>query len=66
MARKREIPEYGTITKRGVQYYRTRMQDAEGKWISLYAQTREELYDKALEMKRKIEETFRKKNPTVE
>ena len=67
MARKREIPEYGTITKRGVQYYRTRMKDAEGKWVSLYAQTREELYDKALEMRRKIEdETFRKKNPTVE
>ena len=25
----------------GVQYYRTRMQDADGKWISLYAQTPE-------------------------
>ena len=37
MARKKVVPEYGTIMKRGVQYYRTRMQDADGKWISLYA-----------------------------
>lgn len=33
MARKKVVPEYGTIMKRGVQYYRTRMQDADGKWI---------------------------------
>ena len=31
MARKKVVPEYGTIMKRGVQYYRTRMQDADGK-----------------------------------
>ena len=48
MARKKVVPEYGTIMKRGVQYYRTRMQDADGKWISLYAQTPEELYDKSV------------------
>ena len=66
MARKKVVPEYGTIMKRGVQYYRTRMQDADGKWISLYAQTPEELYDKSFEMKRSIEdEIFRKNNPTV-
>lgn len=66
MARKKVVPEYGTIMKRGVQYYRTRMQDADGKWISLYAQTPEELYDKSIEMKRSIEnEIFRKNNPTV-
>ena len=60
MARKKVVPEYGTIMKRGVQYYRTRMQDADGKWISLYAQTPEELYDKSIEMKRSIEdEIFR-------
>ena len=67
MARKKVVPEYGTIMKRGVQYYRTRMQDADGKWISLYAQTPEELYDKSVEMKRSIEdEIFRKNNPTVD
>ena len=66
MARKKVVPEYGTIMKRGIQYYRTRMQDADGKWISLYAQTPEELYDKSIEMKRSIEnEIFRKNNPTV-
>ena len=30
MTRKKVVPEYGTIMKRGVQYYRTRMQDADG------------------------------------
>ena len=66
MARKKVVPEYGTIMKRGVQYYTTRMQDADGKWISLYAHTPEELYDKSIEMKRSIEnEIFRKNNPTV-
>lgn len=55
MARKKVVPEYGTIMKRGVQYYRTRMQDADGKWISLYAQTPEELYDKSVEMNHREE-----------
>ena len=62
MARKKVVPEYGTIMKRGVQYYRTRMQDADGKWISLYAQTPEELYDKSIEMKRSIEDEIFRKN----
>ena len=69
MAKKKvkEIPEYGTITKRGVEYFRTRLRDADGKWISLYARTREELYDKVEETKRRIDnERFRRENPTVE
>ena len=65
MARKKVVPEYGTIMKRGVQYYRTRMQDADGKWISLYAQTPEELYDKSIEMKRSIENEIFRKNAKV-
>lgn len=63
----KELPEYGTITKRGVEYFRTRLKDADGKWILLYVRTREELYDKVKETRRRIDnERFRRNNPTVE
>lgn len=43
------------------------MKDADGKWVSLYARTREELYDKEEETRRRIEdERFHRENPTVE
>ena len=45
MAKKKtQIPKYGTITLKGIQYYRTRITDADGKELSLYAATCEELY----------------------
>lgn len=51
---------------RGELVYRTRIEDADGKRVSLYAKTREELYDKVQEAKRQIEDaTFRKNTPTV-
>ena len=67
MAKKKEcIPEYGTTTKNGVMYYRTRITDADGKRVDLYATTREELYRKEKEARQVIEDLiFRKKNPTV-
>ena len=40
------IPEYGTGMKKGVLYYRTRIKDANGKLIALYAKTPEELYNR--------------------
>ncbi len=44
MAKKQEnVPRYGTATRRGVQYYRTRILDADGKQVSLYGTTCEEL-----------------------
>ena len=46
--RKRAIPQYGTVTLNGLDYYRTRVQDADGKVVALYARTPEELYDKEL------------------
>ena len=50
MAKKKtQIPKYGTITLKGIQYYRTRITDADGKELSLYAATCEELYEKQLE-----------------
>lgn len=64
--RKKIIPEYGTVTMHGVKCYRTRIQDADGKRVALYASTPEELYEKVEEAKRQIKEaTFRRDNPTV-
>lgn len=68
MARKKVvIPEYGTAIRKGIEYYRTRITDADGKRVSLYARTREELYYKVQEAERLIEEaSFRMKTPTVD
>ena len=39
MAKKKtQIPKYGTITLKGIQYYRTRITDADGKELSLMPQ----------------------------
>ena len=67
MARKKKlIPDYGTTTIKGVEYYRTRIVDADGKRVSLYALTREELYDKVQEAQVLIKEAkFHRDNPTV-
>ncbi len=67
MAKKKEcVPEYGTTLKNGVMYYRTRITDADGKRVDLYATTREELYRKEKDARQVIEDLiFRKKNPTV-
>ena len=60
------IPDYGTVTINGVKYYRTRIQNAEGKMVPLYARSPEELYDKELEAYEKIDNaTFNRKSPTV-
>ena len=40
------ISTYGTVMKRGVLYYRTRIKDANGKLVAIYAKTPEELYNK--------------------
>ena len=48
--RKPILPDYGTVQIKGKTYYRTRVSDGEGNRISLYAVSREELYDKVIEM----------------
>ncbi len=64
--RKVVIPEYGAVMKRGVLYYRTRIRDANGKLIALYARTPEELYDREIEALEQIDNaTFHRKSPTV-
>ena len=64
--RKMIIPEYGTVIKKGVLYYRTRIKDADGKLVALYARTPEELYNKETNALEQIENaTFHRKTPTV-
>lgn len=66
MAKKR-IPEYGTVTNKGHIYYRTVVEDENGKKVAIYAKTQEELYVKELDILNRIESaTFRRKSPTVE
>lgn len=64
--KKRTLPQYGTVMRKGLLYYRTRILDADGKQVSLYATTREELYEKELDARRQVEELiFRREHPTV-
>lgn len=64
--KKKQIPKYGTVTLNGIEYFRTRIEDADGKRVALYAKTAEELYEKVGEAKRQIEEaSFRRATPTV-
>jgi integrase len=68
LARKKkpEIPEYGTVIIKGAEYYRTRIYDTDGKRVTLYGKTREELYEKVQDVKRQIEEMkYRRATPTV-
>lgn len=67
MAKKKpKIPEYGTVILSGVEYYRTRVKDADGKTVALYALTKEELYQKEMDIRRQIADTiFHRENPTV-
>ena len=64
--RKRLIPDYSMVTLNGVEYYRTRIEDADGKRVALYARTPEELYDKETEALEQIGHArFHRKSPTV-
>lgn len=64
--RKKLTPNYGTVMLNGVEYYRTRIEDADGKRVALYGKSAEELHEKVTEAKRLIEEAkFRRLSPTV-
>ena len=43
MAKKKTIPQYTSVERKGIQYYRTRILDADGKQVSLYATTCQEI-----------------------
>ena len=58
MARPKKIlPTYGTTVIKGITYYRTRITDADGKRVSLFARTPEELTAKKEEAERQIADT---------
>ena len=64
--RKPFLPDYGTVQIKGKTYFRTRLSDDDGNRISLYADSREELYKKVVEVEKQIEnKTFRRSTPTV-
>ena len=66
MAKKKTIPQYTSVERKGIQYYRTRILDADGKQVSLYATTCEELYEKQLAARRQVQEIlFHRQHPTV-
>ena len=64
--RKRAIPEYNTVVLNGYEYFRTRIEDRNGRRIALYAKTPEELYEKKLAVLEQIDNaTYHRKSPTV-
>lgn len=66
MAKKKTIPQYTSVERKGIQHYRTRILDADGKQVSLYATTCEELYEKQLAARRQVQEIlFHRQHPTV-
>ena len=67
MATKKRIPRYGAVEINGIRYYKTYVEDLDGKRIILYGKTREELYDKEMDALEQIDNaSFRCKSPTVE
>ena len=48
MTTKKRIPKYGMVEINGSQYYKTYVEDADGKRVILYGKTREELYEKEI------------------
>ncbi len=63
---KKVIPEYSTVNRKGITYYRTRVTDEYGKKHDLYGKTKEELYEKERKALREIKEGKRiKEFPTV-
>ena len=67
MAEKRKrIPRYSKVQVNGYEYYKTDVEDADGKRIILYGKTREEVYKKEMAALEQIDNaTFRRKSPTV-
>ena len=68
MAKKKQnIPAYGTAEINGVTYFRTRITDADGKRVPIYASTCEELHKKEQDARQQVQDIlFRRQNPTVE
>lgn len=64
--KKKKSKQFGTVIRNGNEYYRTRIKDQDGKRITLYAKTVEELCEKVEDAKEQIEnKTFCRTTPTV-
>ena len=66
MSKRATIPQYKAVVINGAEYFRTRIEDADGKRVALYAKTRKELDEKVREARRCISENIYRQNmPTV-
>lgn len=64
--RRKQTKQFGTVIRSGIEYYRTRIKDQDGKRITLYAKTVDELCERIEETKEQIEnKTFCRTTPTV-
>lgn len=64
--KRKRIPRYSRVQVNGYEYYKTDIEDAEGKRVILYGKTREELYEKELAALEQVDSaTFRRTSPTV-
>lgn len=64
--KRKRIPRYSKVQVNGYEYYKTDIEDADGKRIILYGKTREEVYDKEMAALEQIDSaTFRRNSPTV-
>lgn len=64
--KRKRIPRYSKVQVNGYEYYKTDIEDAEGKRVILYGKTREELYEKELAALEQVDSaTFRRTSPTV-
>ena len=64
--KRKRIPRYSKVQVNGYEYYKTDIEDADGKRIILYGKTREEVYDKEMTALEQIDSaTFRRNSPTV-
>ena len=65
-AKRKRIPRYSKVQINGHEYYKTDIEDADGKRVILYGKIREEVYDKEMAALEQIDNaTFRRKSPTV-
>lgn len=65
--KRKRIPRYSKVQVNGYEYYKTDIEDADGKRIILYGKTREEVYDKEMAALEQIDSaTFRRNSPTVD
>lgn len=64
--KKAKANQYGTVIMHGAEYFRARVKDSDGKRISVYAKTVEELEEKIDEVEEQVaNNTFSRTTPTV-